>query len=256
MQLVEYSKPDLYKFCSKKHNVGTGCNSLRVGTLWGFREEENALLKDEGEGAFLFHVDFGQHVEVQPLWLEQFKLEGGAANVKGLRTENGKTLISGFDFSGSAINAWIYCVSEGKEAIGNVSLAHESKWSIVGKHVQDFGHYLGSLIWDSLTLSDLPRNLVASCSIQDIQKYLSLNVGSGHVIYMDRNQVIGDPAQLGIEDIRQIIQRIPFLKPKRFFEEREFRFVFSLMYKNQPISISGNPKILNLRPVDKFITIA
>jgi hypothetical protein len=46
MQLFKFSGPSLYKFCEPKYDITKGCATIRVGTLWGFREEENDYLRD------------------------------------------------------------------------------------------------------------------------------------------------------------------------------------------------------------------
>ena len=46
----------IVKSCNKEHNLKT-TNSIRIGTLFGFRELESLELRDELEGTFDFRID-------------------------------------------------------------------------------------------------------------------------------------------------------------------------------------------------------
>jgi hypothetical protein len=177
MQLVGFSAPPLYKFCPSKFDITKGCDTIRVGTLWGFREEENELLKDQGEGEFEFKIQFPRLTEVSNEWIAEVGTDtGGSAYIEEMTFNNGTTSIKGANLKGSAHNCWVYCVSMTDSLAGNISEVHESNWQIRAEEVQNFGTLLGSLVWNNITIDDLPSGLVKKHTLQELNAGLGLEI--------------------------------------------------------------------------------
>jgi hypothetical protein len=254
MKLVAYGSPPLYKFCNQKYDVTNGCNTLRIGTLWGFRKEENDYLRDEGEGKFEYKIRFPKLTPVSNEWISEFDVDhDGSAHIEHMKVNNGNFSISGVSLSGSTCNCWIFCVSMSGEAAGDVSKTHETKWTIPHLHVQGFCQFLASQLWNKVSLKDLPLEIVENHSVQEISSGLALNAELKPVQYTEREIVIDSEQGFPVEKIRELKANIPFIKPKSFKEEKELRFAFFLTFKGKKISINDNPKILELRPIDQFI---
>ncbi|MBN2760331.1 MAG: hypothetical protein JXQ79_07505 [Rhodobacteraceae bacterium] len=255
MKLVEFGKPSLFKFCPSKYNIMEGCNSLRIGTLWGFREEENALLRDEGEGEFEFIIDFSEMTPVSQAWISEFDVGAkGSVYIEEMQINSGGIAVKGATLKGSTHNCWIFCVSLSGDAVGNVSQAHDSKWMIPEGKIQEFGNFLGTLLWGKVSIDDLPQPLVQKHTLQELHAGLALQVQMQAVSYIDRRRIIGSEADFPVEKIRELKNNIAFMKPKRFSAEQEFRFAFWLSFRNQRISINANPKIIQLRQIDQFVS--
>ena len=70
---------------------------------------------------------------------------------------------------------------------------------------------------------------------------------------MDRTTHITSEQDFPVEKVRELKKNIPFIKPPLFKREQEFRFVFSLEFRGKKIPIAGNPKFLQLRPIDSIL---
>ena len=224
MKLIQFSQPPLFKFCPPEYDITTGCNTLRVGTLWGFRSEENDHLRDEGEGTFEYRIAFPKPTHVSRDWISEFEVEdSGKAHIEHLSFNNGSVSTTGITLSGSSHNCWIFCVSTSGNAAGNISTTHENKWKIPAEKVQEFGSLLASLLWESITFDDLPKSLVDRHSIQQISSGLGLEAVFRNVDYVDREILINSENDFPIERIRELKRSIPFIKPKKFCSEQEFK---------------------------------
>ena len=257
MKLFGFSSPSLYKFCPSKYNIMEGCNTLRIGTLWGFRKEENELLRDEGEGEFEFKVRFPKLTPVSQEWISEFEVGAeGSAHIEHMELKDSNISIKGVTLKGSSHNCWIFCVSMSGEAAGNISEAHESKWMIPAEKFQSFGNLLGQLLWNTISMDDLPENMVLKHTLQELQAGLALQVQMERVSYTDRVAEIKSELDLPVAEIRKLKDSIPFMKPKRFLKEQEFRFAFWVMFEGKKVSINDNPKILSLRSIDPLVSKA
>lgn len=255
MKFMEFGPPDLFKFCPTDKNPLNGCNTIRLGTLFGFRNIENELLRDEGEGEFEYKIRFPSLTQVSQEWISQFELGGGgSAQVGRMVVVNGKISIEDVTLKGSDHNCWIFCVSMSGDAAGNISEAHQDKWKVPSPRVNDFVSYLTQLLWENISASDLPDSLLGGSSLHQIQTGLSLSAEMRAVKYVDRREInIYNEQDFPVERIKNLKAEIPFMKPKRFEAEREFRFAFWLNYKNERVSITDKAKILHLRPIDRFL---
>ncbi|MCX7565413.1 hypothetical protein OS189_03515 [Sulfitobacter sp. F26169L] len=255
MKLIDFSPRPLFKLCPLKYDITKGCNTLRIGTLWGFREEENELLRDAGEGEFDFKIRFPRLTPVSNEWISEFEFaSGGSAHIGRMALNKDNISVEDVTLKGSANNCWIFCVSLSDSAAGNISEAHDSKWMVSGEKIQEFGNFLGALLWSKISIKDLPPDLVKKYTFKELSEGLALQMDMRAVDYTNREVLIEDERSYPVEKIRELKSSIPFIKPLKFLEEQEFRFAFWLMFRKQKITINDNPKILQLRQIDQFVS--
>lgn len=255
MKLLDLRTPDLFKFCDPKHNIVSGCNTIRLGTLWGFRSEEDDFLRDRGEGEFEYKIKFPKPTQVSSAWLSEFSADvGERLSIKGFGANNGIYEIESASLRGSFSNSWIFCLSRSQSAAGNISRAYNDKWMIEGKNINKFSQYVAGLLFESIRISDLPETLLRDYSIKEIYEGISLDFQMRAVQYVDRFIEINSEEDLPVQRLREIKQNIPFMKPKIFSEEQEFRIVYSLFFKEARISITDSPKLLQLRKINEYIS--
>lgn len=254
MKLFGFGVPDLAKFCDPKYNIRTGCNTIRLGTLYGYRTIEDEKLRDDGEGTFSYSLEFPDFVAASPQWLSAFEVEGGGiGKLESMRMVNGRVEVKSVSLSGSTHNCWIFCISKSTESAGSVTEAHQDKWTIPVEKIMGFGNYIGGLLFNDLTYQDLPAELTNKYGIQDIQRRLGVFVELREVEYVDRFVVIGREDELQVSEIEALRDKVAFIKPVSFSEEQEVRIAFWLTFDNKKISIVDKPKFINLRPVDKLL---
>lgn len=255
MRLFGSEPQNLFKHCSLEFNVAKGCNTIRLGTLWGYRKEEDELLKDEGEGKFDVSLQFPELTQVSQGWFSEID-DGTSSTVQidqAMFTGAG-VAIKGITFNKSEYNAWIFCTSFGDAGVGSVTQTHDSAWLIRGETVNEFGNYLSQLLLANIQADDLPPHLVKQYSLRDFQTRLGIQFEARSIEYGNRTIEIGSETDFPIEKLRELRASIPFTKPERFSDEREFRFIFWLTFDNARISVPDKAKILNLRAVDRMIS--
>lgn len=255
MKLFGTSIPSLTKFCDEQYNIKKSCNTIRLGTLFNFRTEENEKLRDEGEGEFSYKIEFPKKTEVSFEWLNAFEVDGaGNLNIGEMSLIGNKALVKDIEISGSSHNCWIYCLSKAKSEAGNITDAHGDSWSIPMNKLPNFAHHIASLLMNNIKASDLPKQITDHYSIKEINERLSISIEINDINYTKREIKITSESELSIEKIKSIKSMIPFTKPERFTSEQEVRIAFWLNFENNKISIENNNKIINLRAVDSLIS--
>ena len=254
MRIYGESSPLLTKFCPPEFNIHKGCNTVRLGTLYDFRAEEDEKLRDEGEGTFSYSVEFPELTKVSLNWIEAFELHGDAeGGISQLKMVDDDFMIKGMSLSGSCHNCWIYCLSKNAESAGNISDTHQDKWVMSSDKLPAFANYLAQQLWNNLSSADLPASIASSYSLHEILQRLTIAIDIRNVDYDMRTISIVKEEDLPASEISMIQERIAFIKPKIFESESEVRIAFWLVFDNKKISIVNNPKIIHLRPIDKII---
>lgn len=254
MKLIGKSYPSLAKFCPPEFNILKGCNTIRLGTLFDFRNEENEKLRDDGEGTFSYSIDFPRLTKVSSDWLEAFNIDGeGNVDIGHMEIRSDGYYVKNITLSGSSHNCWIYCISKSIKSAGNISDTHQENWQIPSEKLQELSAYIASLLFDSLTVSDLPDYIQERYGIKEIMQRLSLKTEIREIDYNVRSRLINKEEDISIPEIYEIKDSVAFMKPKSFEPEQEVRIAFWLCFDNQKISIVNKPKILNLRPIDSII---
>ena len=217
MSNFKFSPADLYKFCDPQYDVTKGCNTLRIGTLWGFRKEENELLRDAGEGKYDVKLTFPKLTPVSETWLSEFDFgSSGSMSIKTLQEQGGKTLIDEVSFEGSWPDCWIFCVSRGQHAIGNISEAYANSWKITESETLRFARLIGRLLWERLQTADLPAYLNQKYTFQELKDGLAINMDVGDVIYRDRTTHITSEQDFPVEKVRELKKKYPIYQATPF----------------------------------------
>lgn len=254
MKLISISSAPLTKFCPPEFNIRKGCNTIRLGTLYDFRAEEDEKLRDVGEGTFSYSIDFPELTKVSSEWISAFELEGGGqAQISEMKVGPDGIMIKGMSLSGSCHNCWIYCLSKNSESAGNITDTHQDKWFLPVERLESFASYLVAEIWDGLVYSDLPESITNNVSMQEIHKRLSLSFEVREVDYGLRALTILREEDLPASSIEKVKDSVAFIKPKIFENESEIRIAIWLHFDGRKISIMNNSKIIKLRPIDKII---
>lgn len=254
MKAFGFSSPAFAKFCAPEHNIKAGCNSIRLGTLYSYRAIENKLLRDEGEGTFSYVIKFPNQIEVSPEWLSSFEFDGpGNCSFNGVHIDDGRVKLKEFSVSGSTPNCWIYCMSRSVGSAGSITDAHKDKWTIEADKLAAFVKQIANSLFDGLTVKELPANLLEKHNIKYIYENLGISADFKEVSYVDRAVTIKAVEDYTVSDIEKLSNDIAFIKPKKFELEQEIRIAFWLVFEGKKISIVDQPKLINLRPVDKFL---
>jgi len=254
MKLFGASIPNLAKFCPPEFNIKKGCNTIRLGTLYDYREEENEKLRDEGEGTFEYSVKFPKLTEVSIDWISAFEIEGESrAKIDRLEFNDGKIKTTGMSLSGSTHNCWVYCISKNTKSAGNITDTHDDSWTIPLDKLNTFAHYVCSILAENIKSEDIPDHINKKYSLAEIQQKLSVTFEIREIDYTNRSIEINSEEEFPISDILKTKDSVAFIKPSIFKYEEEVRIAFWLVFEGNKISIENKTKILNLRPIDSII---
>ena len=254
MKIVGFSSPPLAKFCPAEFNIKKGCNTVRFGTLFDYRTEENEKLRDEGEGTFSYSIDFPELTKVSPQWLGAFELENdGHCEIREMEFSGSEFSVKSISLKGSSHNCWIYCMSKSTESAGNITDTHQDKWLLPVEKLSDFSKYLGAILWEEITAADLPETITSKYSMQEIHRRISLEVECRQIEYGSRSINITKEEDLPVSEISRLRDNVAFMKPDAFEKENEMRIAFWLLFDNKKVSIVNRPKVVGLRPIDRLI---
>lgn len=243
---IEDLRMQLIKFCKPEHNIHRGAK-LQLGTLFGYRSIENAELRDEAEGRYEFTIEFPNEIELDRRWCNllfqgtfSFGDSDDTPRFPGShttyteklhvvrQTANGVVIRdTTVRISRSVNNCLIYCMSLLETAGASPFLQYKDHWGFPINKAEQFTHRLGSLIFQQAKLSQFDDAISENHSPATVQT-LVLQGMHRKVIYRDRHLRITEQSRPTLEDLMEILADIPFVKPKRFAHENEYRFVFEL----------------------------
>ena len=261
----------LIKFCKSEHNISNG-SSLRVGTLYQYREIENPEIADGDEGKYTFHISFPDKIELDRRWANLL-----LSNAIGF----GKTDdIPRFPGSFSAMidklhvvkqsddtvtvkdtevtinrespNCMIFCMSEMEDANHCPFEGYDDNWSFAANRANEFAQRLAELIFSQVKLSNFHNALSAKHTPNSVRD-LSLSVRHQRVIYRDRKLVVTPNNRPSFDDLVETILNVPFSKPDYYCTEQEYRFLFELHDRSQTFPPISEYSDLQLNAMGGFV---
>lgn len=257
MVIIKRQTPSLVKYCEEKYNIMKGCQTIRLGTLHEYRNIENQLLRDEGEGKFHFGFHFKKGVQIPDGWLNFLQSMPGSdtGEFKGGSKIGPEGIFVGeYNVELQSHNQWIYCLSsDTNDTAGSISENYADCWFLKRGALQSFAEYIREEIAKSLTLEDLSEEHY-QLRLSELQN-IWVGYSCSAIEYTKRSKLVKEFSSFDEEEIKRQVLSIPFKKPQRFSEEKEIRICFTLHLGGQIIGISDKPKIINLRPIDELISL-
>lgn len=211
-------KPQLVKFCEKRHNIATTCPTLFVGTLKYFREnhsDEAGLINDSTEGSGTYYdVKFDNHYK-----------------------------------NFTVPNAFIFCATQ-VQPMNEVRVETGKSYS---EHYDDmyfihsfeyFAQKMSNLLLASLTLDDLDlsKKPIDIMTLAD-WKHIQILIHFDSVSYVERKEYSDNLPEALLERIKYF----SFSKPLKYQIQNEFRFFFIPFHPKIGLIPVKTPKILDLR---------
>lgn len=238
----------IYKFCRPEHNIALNSRTLRLGTLHEYRNIEQSEIVDADEGTFKIDLDFqGRPVTPDAVSIltthlaDSFSIEGGDMN-----GNTGVMKLGKIKLNTSLSDCWILSMSFAKRTdVPSLAELYKSSWGISGNDaIQNFLHAIRERLLHSICLDDL-QGKIGEIPISKLQSSFSIRCHAGSVCYMDRIHV-ASPETFTSADAIRLINKIPFIKPKRFEEEKEYRIALAPEIGGKTVPIKPKAKILDL----------
>lgn len=244
----------LAKNCYAKDNLKTG-KTIKLGTLFEYRETESAQIVDDGEGRHSFILNLDGVVEIDPQWFNLIfqgliclgdhkhhpqilgsmtahinKLE--IVNSCALNKHNEQVVIvkdSSASIHREALNGFIFCMSRVRKMRDAVGLFpdYDDCWYMTASKAHSLGIALSKLLRERIIAGrQSGDHIVASHVSLD---NLSIYCRHEPVSYFNREVHISDATEFTADHFMQKISDMAFVKPPSFSTEKEYRFSFTIV---------------------------
>lgn len=233
----------LFKSCKSKYNIENGCKTLRVGTLYGYRKEENPDIRDEGEGSYHFMLDIQKAASVSLDVAETFTsgmIGFGAKNARHFRGSfSGRMNLmhiikadskqvtfgrSNILIERNSPNQYVFCMSLTNGAPPVVSGEYDSYWAIAEESAEKFAIGAAQALLEAV--KERPSSVVGL----EGKNLDSIFILYRHdtVKYLARHIMVSDFAGHTVDNFVEKMDNMAFTKPEKFSHEIEYRFSFEV----------------------------
>ncbi|MDX9664255.1 hypothetical protein QMK50_04645 [Pseudomonas sp. P5_152] len=244
----------LGKSCKKKDNVKTS-NTIKLGTLFEYRESENQAISDKKEGSLDFNFFFdgevtvsqrvfntfaGGLMQIGPTGGYRFPGRGNAHFESFNIVEHGFDTITLQDSKGvinrEALNSFIFCMSHVRETTECHGMfeGYDDYWYTHDGNIDHVGKILEKLLLKQIQENQKNGSHVIPKEIDASE--IEITTLGGKVIYMDRDLHFTNET---IHDLSEVIGRLhnmSFIKPSvPFQKEKEYRFQFIITHNGYMI---------------------
>lgn len=254
----------LAKNCFKKDNLKIR-KTIKLGTLYEYREIESAQIVDKDEGKYSFLLKFDGVVEIERRWFSlMFQGVIGIGGdehyprIPGAMT----TVIRGIELLGSdehiikvrnssasihreALNGFIFCMSKVRrlrDAVG-IFPDYDDCWYMTAAKAHGLGLSLSALLRERIISGRYSGNHIVDPDIS--LENLSIHCRHESVSYLSREIHISDTSVFTADDFMRKIWDMAFVKPPSFSEEKEYRFSFTIVAADKILIPTVNNVILS-----------
>jgi hypothetical protein len=264
----------LHKFCPIEFNPLEGCQTIRLGTLEGYRNEENQEIADELEGLQVYHVGFygeGESAHLIEDLLPQVNIAGRLPdlswrppglfsheirNINRFWTSDGRPGTSAdatieYYFP----NCLLFCMSQGLWNHDTPFSGYDSRWSIRKKDVGSFGRRIETELRRMAKTGQIKLSAIGNNSkrfegpfqISSIFQEVRYDKQARVEIHLEN-----DP----LKELSDLLWRSPFSKPSSFSNETEFRFLYFFTSDDIPLEVANEPILVRTENlVSKFVNM-
>ena len=127
----------------------------------------------------------------------------------------------------SVHNCLVFCMSHLETAESKPFKSYDDHWAFPEAKAPEFAGRLGNLIFQQANLDFFDNALSSEHTPRTIQS-LALSLRHRKVVYRDRHMRITKNNMPSYEELLQVLSDVVFIKPERFSEENEYRFVYEL----------------------------
>lgn len=242
----------LSKSCEKQFNIKNG--TIKLGTLYSYREIENAELRDEHEGKLEFHLNFEGTFEVPKAWFTM--VTGGAISFEGQKPtmflgrqtarfatmsiasmsssnvtlQNSRLLISR-----EAPNCFVFCMSRVERAADCLGIfaGYDDYWCLKETAAREVGQELSKALLKHIRdeHSDGRYIVHPETSLDELAIRLEHKV----VEYLPREVNLYHGGPMTLERFMERMDNMAFTKPDHFNSEVEYRFIFQVICQGEVV---------------------
>ena len=260
----------LAKSCSTRNNIKNG--TLKVGTLFEYRETEIQQIADKEEGYLWFNLKFDGDVKIPAVYFNTFnrvlrvgKTPGiefpGACQAQFIvmdivnQDDDSITLRnSHIRVERQALNSFIFCVSLVRKMADciNIFPNYDDYWYIRDHNAIDFGRAVGRLILEKIKSEHSKGNFILPPSTNT--NNLRILVTPDKITYTPRDIHFNNTNIPTLGELIQNMQSMAFMKPPvPFAKEKEYRFLYTIISGDTIIPPIQKHIIIDSDQLQKFI---
>lgn len=262
----------LTKFCKYQHNI-INSNKLLIGNFYKYREIEQADIADQHEVRSYIKIKLDGAVDVSSKWLDTV-LQGIIGFNPGpriepdfrvdIRTQENDLVINrkpgadevnivgsiGVDFQ--LPNSFIFCMSVNDGKIEKKFAGYDSQWSFKIEMAQSFAFHVAQKIMERLTIDFIENDFLRFIKVSDIGN-INIKWKFGMVNYNSRTYLVKKQENMTTENLFRILRESAFQKDPAYASDKEYRFIFSLFFRDKQISIKPIDLLIDCDNLREFV---
>lgn len=215
--------PRLVKFCRPEHNLSDGCRTIRIGTLDFYRElDPKFMIADPTEGL--------ESTVVRSLSMETATRDAADAIKRVVRLPYVE--VHNIAFRNTFPNSYVWCCSRLPDGAFPITGSrfdsmYESSYEVTDD--RHFADHLAALILKHVRRRNFSETVQSK--IDDLPVFglrdINLFWKYREVLYVDQKTSVVEEGRLHphVADIEAAFRPV-FVKPNKFIDDREYRFLF------------------------------
>lgn len=260
----------LAKSCSKRNNIKNG--SLKVGTLFEYRETEIQQIADKEEGYLWFNLKFDGDVKIQADYFNTFNGLFRVGQVPGIKlpgscqaqfirmeiVDQDKDSItlrnSHIRVERQALNSFIFCVSLVRKMSDCIGIFpdYDDYWYIREQNALEFGRTTGRILLEKIKSEQANGNFILPKETNT--KDLRMLVTPDKITYTPRDIHFNNTTIPTLGSLIQNMQSMAFMKPPvPFAREKEYRFLYTIISGDHIVQPIQKNVIIDSDQLQKFI---
>ncbi|AHC85745.1 hypothetical protein X970_12075 [Pseudomonas monteilii SB3101] len=233
----------LVKSCERKHNIKNG--TIKVGTLYEYREIEDDDLIDSGEGMLTFTLNFHGKITISKRWFDLFdsgfiqlddepvvqfpgrtKASFERLEIVNISSHGMDLLESSAILARESLNSFVFCMSRVKREVDAIEVfpKYDDCWAIQETKSKEFAAKLARMIGRYIVQQHSLGNYILPAET-DCSK-LGIQFIGRRVEYLSREIDLYDRGLVVLEDFESKLENMAFIKPESYSKECEYRFNF------------------------------
>lgn len=233
----------LFKNCKPKHNILGEGKSLRLGTLYGYRREEDPELRDEGEGTYHLELEFLEEITMSlktanillhPVFgfgsfehlqdSGRLHCTGRNINIKSKADHTIDIQADSLSIRREVTDRFVFCMSISDSKPPLISGEYSEHWEIDNNKAEEFAKRIARALLEAIT----KKNDIVQGLSQKKPKTLQVIYKHSKVKYVPRTFKLSKINQDSIDSYAESLICMDFVKPKIYEPNSEYRFTFEI----------------------------
>ncbi len=233
----------LFKSCKPEHNIAKECKSLKLGTLYGYRREEDEDIRDEGEGTYHLELEFLEKItiskqtanillhpifsfgEFEPLQFSgDLHCVGSKIQVQSQADDTVHIQAEKISINRQVADRFVFCMSISDSKPPLISDEYSDHWAIDNNEAEEFSRGIAK----GLLASTIRKPSIVQGLSKNNLKTLEVIYKHQKVSYLPRTHKLSKVNQESVDSYIRALTHMDFVKPEKYAPNLEYRFTFEV----------------------------